>query len=145
MQANNLRSSHFIRVGKRLKVPRSGYSISQMKTEPTAAMPASGIHHVRQGDSLWKIAKKYGVTVQNIKTINGLTSNDLYIGQTLTIAGSQSPPLPDQSELKSYLVQQGDSPYTIAQRYNMALDRLLRINQLTPRSTIYPGQKLCIE
>lgn len=145
MQANNLRSSHFIRAGKRLKVPKKGYSAGQVASAATAPVPASGIHWVRKGDSLWKIASRYGVTVQQIMSINGLTSSDLYIGQQLKITASQTAPLPDPSEIKSYLVQKGDSPYTIAQRHNMALDHFLRINQLTPNSRIYPGQKLAIE
>lgn len=145
MQANNLRSSHFIRAGIRLKVPKKGYSTTHIASSATSPVPSSGIHWVRKGDSLWKIASRYGVTVQHIMSINGLASNDLYIGQKLKIAASQMAPLPDPSALKSYLVQKGDSPYTIAQRHNMALDRFLRINQLTPSSRIYPGQKLSIE
>jgi len=145
MHANNLRSSHFIRAGKRLKVPKKGYSVSQIASAAASPVPSSGMHWVRKGDSLWKIARRYGVTVQHIKSINGLTSSDLYIGQKLKIAASQIAPLPDPSLLKSYLVQKGDSPFTIAQRHNMALDRFLRINQLTPNSRIFPGQKLAIE
>lgn len=145
MQANNLRSSHLIRVGKRLKILKSGYKVSRSATAATSPIPASGIHRVRRGDSLWKIAKRYGVTVQQIMSINELTNNDLTIGQKLKIAAAQLSPLPDKSKLKSYLVKRGDSPYTIAQRHNMALDRFLHINRLTPRSRIFPGQKLSIE
>jgi membrane-bound lytic murein transglycosylase D len=144
MRANNLRSS-FIRAGKRLKVPKKGYNAGQVASGPTAPIPSSGIHWVRKGDSLWKIARRYGITVKQIMSINSLTSSDLHIGQKLKIAASRPAPLPDPSQLKSYLVRKGDSPYTIAQRHNMALDRFLRINQLTPNSRIYPGQKLSIE
>ena len=142
MRANNLRSSHFIRAGKRLKIPRRGYAVSSI---PAASIPSSGIHWVRKGDSLWKIAKRYGVTVSQIKALNGLASSDLHIGQKLKVAAARPQPLPDASKFKSYRVQKGDSPYTIAQQHNMALDRFLHINQLTPRSKIYPGQTLCIE
>ena len=44
-----------------------------------------------------------------------------------------------------YLVKRGDSPFEIAQLYKMPIERLLRINHLTPRSKIYPGQKLYVE
>ncbi len=46
---------------------------------------------------------------------------------------------------KIYQVKSGDSPYEIALLHNMSLKRFLRINQLTPRSKIYPGQKLYVE
>ena len=50
-----------------------------------------------------------------------------------------------QNGLKTYRVEHGDSPFEIAVRHNMSLDRLLRMNNLTTRSTIYPGQKLVVE
>lgn len=147
MRANNMRRSHYIRAGKRLKIPQRGYTASRhtTTTTETATIPASGKHYVRKGDSLWIIAKRYGTTVQQISKVNRLSSNRLYIGQPLIIPGFKTEPLPDTSKLNTYSVQQGDSPYTIAQKHNMALERLLRINQLTPRSKIYPGQKLFIE
>ena len=46
---------------------------------------------------------------------------------------------------KVYEVQSGDSPFTIAQQHKMALSRFLRINQLSARSKIFPGQELFVE
>ncbi|MGD9364278.1 MAG: LysM peptidoglycan-binding domain-containing protein [Desulfobacteraceae bacterium] len=147
MRANNMRRSHYIRTGKRLKIPQRGYTFSKRKTRATkrVPVPASGTHYVRKGDSLWIIAKRYGTTVQSIRKLNQLSSNRLYIGQPLKIPGFKPEPMPTTSQLSTYSVQRGDSPYTIALKHNMALERLLRINQLTPRSKIYPGQKLFIE
>lgn len=147
MRANNMRSSHYIRAGKRLKIPQRGYTFSRRKTRATerVPVPTSGTHYVRKGDSLWIIAKRYGTTVQKIRKLNQLSSNHLYIGQPLKIPGFKPEPLPTTSQLSTYKVQRGDSPYTIALKHNMALERLLRINRLTPRSKIYPGQKLFIE
>ena len=146
MRANNMRRSNFIRAGKRLKIPQRGYTLAK-KSAPAkrAAVPSTGKHYVRKGDSLWIIAKLYGTTVKKIKKINALSSNHLYIGQRLKIPGFKPEPLPSTSQLGTYSVRRGDSPYTIAQKHNMALERLLRINRLTPRSKIYPGQKLFIE
>lgn len=146
MRANNMRSSHFIRAGKRLKIPQRGYTYA--KTSPPtnrSAITATGKHYVRKGDSLWNIANRYGTTVKEIQELNHLSSNHLYIGQTLKIPGFKPEPLPNTDKLGTYSVRRGDSPYTIALKHNMALERLLRINRLTPRSKIYPGQKLFIE
>jgi membrane-bound lytic murein transglycosylase D len=146
MRANNLRSSHLIRAGQRLKIPTRGYrtataAVSRGKQPP----PSSGIHYVRKGDSLWIIANRYGTTVKKIQALNHLSSNRLHIGQSLKIPGFKPEPLPDTSKMSTYAVQNGDSPYTIAQKHNISLERLMRINQLTPRSKIFPGQKLFIE
>jgi membrane-bound lytic murein transglycosylase D len=147
MRANNMRRS-LIRTGKRLKIPMRGYRVARSTaaaTEQRAPVPSSGVHYVRKGDSLWIIAKRYGTTVQKIRKLNGLSSNRLYIRQALKIPGFNPGPLPDTSKLNTYSVKHGDSPYTIAQKHNMTVRRLLHINKLTPRSKIYPGQKLFIE
>jgi membrane-bound lytic murein transglycosylase D len=145
MRANNLRSSHFIRADKRLKIPTRGYVTGKAVARQKAPVPASGIHYVHKGDSLWIIANRYGTTVKKIQALNSLESSRLHIGQALKIPGFKTEPLPDTSQLDTYSVQSGDSPYTIAQKHNMQLDRLLHINRLTPRSKIFPGQKLFIE
>jgi membrane-bound lytic murein transglycosylase D len=143
-RANNLRSS-MIRAGRRLKIPRRGYVTSRKRIIRQAAVSTSGVHHVHKGDSLWIIAKRYGTTVKKIRELNGLSTSQLYIGQLLKIPGFKPEPSPDTSQLSTYAVQRGDSPFTIAQEHNMPLERLLRINRLTPRSKIFPGQTLSIE
>jgi membrane-bound lytic murein transglycosylase D len=144
MRANNLRRSNFIVAGQRLKIPQRGF----MKSKPQVVRrPANGervTHIVRKGDSLWTIARKYGTTTTKIQELNNLTSTRLYQGQVLTIfAGDNAPPAVDG--LATYEVQPGDSPFLIAIRHNMSLDRLLFLNRLYVGSKIYPGQKLFIE
>ncbi len=145
MRANHLHRSHFIRAGQKLKIPRRGYTIAQTPVETSEKVPTSGIHYVGKGDSLWNIAKRFGTTVEKIRALNGLSTNYLSIGQSLKIPGFKTEPLPDTSELSTYSVKSGDSPFTIAQEHNMKLERLLLINKLHPLSKIYPGQKLYIE
>ena len=99
---------------------------------------------MRQGDSLFNLAKRYGTTVEQIKSLNNLPSNMLYIGQTLKIPA----PLAEaeaETFKGTYSVEQGDTPFTIAQKHNMRLDRFLRINQLTVNSKIYPGQQVHVD
>lgn len=143
MRANNMRRSHFIRAGKHLKIPARGTVAKRPQRSVSADF--SGVHTVRKGDSLWILANRYGTTVQNIVALNNLNSSALYIGQKLKIPGYKPEPLPDAEQLTAYYVKRGDSPYTIAQRHNMPLGRFLKINRLTPRSKIYPGQKLYLE
>jgi membrane-bound lytic murein transglycosylase D len=143
-RANNLRGS-MIRAGKKLKIPQRGYVASRKRVIKQGSVPSSGVHYVHKGDSLWIIAKRYGTTVKKIRELNGLSTSYLHIGQPLKIPGFKPEPLPDTKQLSTYAVQRGDSPFTIAQKHNMPLERLLRINRLTPRSKIFPGQKLFIE
>jgi membrane-bound lytic murein transglycosylase D len=144
VRANNLRSSHFIVAGKKLKIPGRGYVVKQPKKYARAEYESASNHVVRRGDSLWIIANRYGTTTKKIQTLNRLSSTHLYIGQVLKIPERQEEK-PAREDLKTYMVKQGDSPFQISQQHKMPLERFLRINRLTPRSTIYPGQTLYIE
>ncbi len=136
--ANNIRKYNYIVEGKILKIPLKGTIISKPKYIHAST------HVVKSGDSLWIIARRYGTTTKKIQEINKLSTTNLYIGQTLKIPGlkEESHPIAD---LGIYQVKSGDSPFMIAKKHNMPLERLLRINHLTPKSKIYPGQKLYVE
>ena len=145
MRANNMRRSNYIVAGKRLKIPRKGYVT---KTTYAFKKPRNGQavkHVVRKGDSLYIIAKHYGTTTKKIQEINNLRTTTLYKGQVLTIFAGKKQPPPSVDGLATYEVRAGDSPFIIAKRHNMALDRLMYLNQLYPGTPIYPGQKLYIE
>ena len=143
MRANNLRRSNYIVAGKLLKIPQRGYRHRQPKIS-TPKYGRSVVHEVKQGDSLWTIAKKYGTTTKKIQELNHLTNTHLHKGQILTIFESQKSP-PKVEGLSIYKVKSGDSPFLIAKRHNMDLRRFLYLNQLWPDDTIYPGQTVYIE
>lgn len=132
MSANRLRSAHRIWPGQQLRVPGA-----------SAAIAASGgqggevRHTVRRGDTLWQIASRYGTTVERVRRANGLSGSLLRPGQTLTIqAGSSGGSV--------YVVRRGDTLGAIARRKGVSLPRLLRANDLSRGSTIYPGQSIVI-
>ncbi len=143
MRANNLRKSNYIVAGRLLKIPRSGYRYHP----PQKLRPHNGqrvTHVVRKGDSLWIIAKQYGTTTKKIQQLNQLTSTSLHKGQKLLIFDGKQTVLKVEG-LETYQVKSGDSPFLIAKRHNMALNRFLSLNQLWPNSTIYPGQTVYVE
>ena len=153
MRANGLKSSRYIKVGWKLKVPVKKRYASARKTAPStissrkgnskAYAPASGRYAVRKGDSLWKIANRFRTTTKAIQTANRMSGTALSIGQVLIIP---SPPTTGgKVETASYRVLKGDSPYIIARKHQMDLSTLLRLNRLTPRSTIFPGQVLLVK
>ena len=145
MRANNLRRSNYIVAGKRLKIPRRGYMSSRQRTTFQKPRNGQAVNHiVRKGDSLFTIAKRYGTTTKKIQELNNLTTTTLNKGQVLIIFPGKNEP-PAINGLATYEVRPGDSPFLIAQRHQMPLDRLLYLNQLYPGSKIYPGQKLYIE
>ena len=143
-RANNIRKRHYIVAGKKLKIPRKGYKTYKPKKVNKVAYRHASSHIVKSGDSLWIIAKRYGTTTKKIQEQNNLATTNLSIGQVLKIPGRQDEkPLSD--DLTTYLVKRGDSPFQIAQKHKMPLERFLSINKLTPRSKIYPGQQLYVE
>jgi membrane-bound lytic murein transglycosylase D len=144
MRANNLRRSNYIVAGKLLKIPQRGYIYSAPSVPQKSKHSRPASHIVRKGDSLYIIAKQYGTTTKKIQQLNNLTSTTLHKGQVLKIFPKKSTP-PSVDGLNTYEVQPGDSPFLIAKRHKMPLQRLLYLNQLYPGSTIYPGQKLFIE
>lgn len=142
--ANNIRHPNFIRAGQKLKIPQKGmriYPVAAASDSEPGRRPTR--HVVKSGDSLWIIANRYRTTVKEIQDANNLRGTNLRIGQVLNIPGDES--LPDKGTRRTYRVERGDSPYTIAQRYRMPLQKFLRLNNLSPRSTIFPGQILYIE
>lgn len=144
MRANNLHRSSYIVAGKKLKIPLRGTMPYRPKIDRTKDFTLPSIHVVKRGDSLWNIAKRYDTTTKKIQSLNELQTTQLHIGQILKMPGYKDEKI-EVGDLKVYQVKRGDSPFDIAQLHNMPLKRFLRINLLTPNSTIYPGQKLFIE
>ena len=145
MRANNMHRSNYIVAGKRLKIPQRGYTQQTVKVMPKPQDGQAVNHIVRKGDSLYIIAKQYGTTTKKIQELNNLTTTTLHIGQVLNIFPGKPQAPPTVDGLATYVVRAGDSPFVIARRYKMPLDRLLYLNQLYPGTKIFPGQKLYIE
>jgi len=142
--ANNIRKQNYIVAGTILKIPQKGTFVPKPERYNKSKYRQVTTHVVKSGDSLWIIARRYSTTTQKIQEINKLSSTNLYIGQVLKIPGSDIENASGKS-LGTYMVKRGDSPFSIARLHNMSLEHFLRINRLTPRSKIYPGQKLYIE
>lgn len=91
--------------------------------------PDTGVieYVVRSGDTLWLLAQRYNTTVDAIKNLNGLTSNNLYIGQVLKIptAGASG------GSYFEYVVRSGDTLWLLAQRYNTTVDAIKNLNGLS--------------
>lgn len=94
---------------------------------------------VQKGDSLWSIAKRFNVGINEIKNANNLTSSLISVGQQLIIPGAA----PSDQTNVTYVVQKGDSLWSIANANNTTVDEIANLNDLGS-NTIYVGQILQI-
>ena len=100
---------------------------------------------VQKGDTLYSISLKYGTTPNAIIRKNNLKNNTLTVGQTLTIPSDveSTGDYSDVSNSSTYVVQRGDSLYSIANAYNVSVNDLRNINNLTS-DILSVGQVLII-
>jgi len=139
MDMNRLRSANRIWPGQQLQVPE-GRPRATYASNPIP--PGQEIQYtVRRGDSLWRLASRYGTTIDRIKGDNNLSGTVLKPGQSLRIRSASTAPTGGGS---TYVVQRGDTLGRIAQTQGVSLSRLMSVNGLSRRSTIYPGQMLSI-
>ena len=103
---------------------------------PYSLNEESDYYVVKKGDSLWSIAKKYNMTVDELRSINNLKSNLLSIGQRLKIKESN-----DNQNI--YIVKKGDTLYKIANMYGTTVDNLKALNNLK-NNNLSIGQKLIV-
>jgi len=122
-------------------------------TAPLGAAPPDHIqaqgtttHVVQRGDNLYRIALRYGTTVNAIVAANSLANpNMIYVGQRLVVSGSAgSAPTTDNSTATggTYVVRRGDNLSWIAQRFGTTTTSLARLNGIANPSLIYAGQVL---
>lgn len=112
-------------------------SIGQVLKIKDSSNNGKTTYTVQKGDSLWVIANKYGITTEELKSYNNLTSNLLSIGQVLKIPQGKT------STENIYTVKKGDSLWTIANRYNTTVEKIKVLNNLTS-NLLSIGQQLKI-
>ena len=120
---NNL-STNTLSLGQKILIPKE-------QIEPNNEIQ----YVVKQGDNLYVIANNYGISVNELKNYNNLTSNLLQIGQILKI--------PTANENITYIVKSGDNLYSIANKYNTTPENIKRKNNLTS-NLLQIGQILLI-
>ena len=118
----------------------------------SGATAANGYYTVKAGDTLYGISRKFGMSLSQLVSVNGISASSLIVpGQTLRVAGGTTTSIVVKTNTTSsrtsggnYLVQPGDTLYSIARRSGMSLNSLLSLNGLSQSSVIYPGQSLTI-
>src|SRR5262249_52534360 len=105
------------------------------------------VHIVQPGETLFRIALNYGVTVDALRAANGIVGNTIYVGQSLIIPDGSSvtpanPPPPAAGSV-IHIVQRGETLFTIGLKYGITWDKIAAANNLVG-NTIYAGQQLII-
>ena len=95
---------------------------------------------VKRGDTLYGISNQFGVSVDDIKRINGLTNNTIQVGQVLKIPNNSGT---NPSGVFIYTVKKGDSLYNIARRYETTVNEIISLNNLKTIN-LSIGQQLII-
>ena len=103
------------------------------------------IHVVARGDTLWAIARRYGVGVDAIVAANAIQNPDvLVVGQALAIPPRSTAPPPPPPAPARYIVVAGDSLWSIAQRFGTTVAAIAAANNIVDPSRIDVGQVLLI-
>jgi membrane-bound lytic murein transglycosylase D len=129
----------------------------QLDSLPKIARVKWQEHQVKKGESLNGIAKKYGVNAANIQAINSLKTAKLAPGQRLQIPlspSTESAPAPavaqhlspqEKTQDSYYTVKAGENLWSIAKANNTSVETLARLNNMTSKSALKPGQRLVVQ
>lgn len=141
---NNLSGSS-IDAGQTLIVNASAAKASKKSSGSSEKKAATTKHKVRRGETLGAIASRYGVTVDNLKDWNNLSSSRIDVGQTLIVKGSKSTSSlrSNKSSYTTYTVRNGETLGGIAERYGTTASAIRKANGIKG-SMIRKGQKLKI-
>ena len=152
--ANEL-DGDMIRIGQKIRLPRD----EQLIIDPLYAVAANELqrlqagliaadrvtHRVAPGESLSVIAQRYGVKTRDLQSWNKIDDpRSLRAGQTIVVFHSPAPIASRGAGISQHTVQSGDSLWSIARKYKVRLNDLIRWNGLQQGTIIRPGQSLKI-
>ena len=100
------------------------------------------IYIVKRGDTLYSIARDNNISVAELKKINNITNNTIYIGQELYLKNKIVEEEPSEND-DIYVVKKGDTLYSISKKLNISIDTLKALNKLNTNE-IYVGQQLIL-
>ncbi|EGP5134834.1 LysM peptidoglycan-binding domain-containing protein [Enterococcus faecium] len=176
IQWNNIQNN-FIYPGQQLTVSNSGSTNStsgntgsstntnNSSSVNTGSSSSQGTYTVKAGESVWSVANKNGITMDQLIEWNNIKNNFIYPGQQLIVKGGTSantntgsttsaakPNTPNTSATTStsstgntmYTVKAGESVWSVANKHHITMDQLIEWNNIK-NNFIYPGQQVIVK
>jgi cell wall-associated NlpC family hydrolase len=156
---NNIKIEKTLQIGEKLHIPQKEGNNMNVMTPPSVQKvknaSETGVYEIREGDSLWTIGKKFGVSPEEIAKANGISLNKtLQIGEKLYIPKGnkkiaqvkKAPPKVSTTPRKGviYQVRAGDSLWTIGKKFGVSPQKIARANNINLNKTLQIGDKLAI-
>ncbi len=142
MQLNGLTNANLVEAGQRLRLPGGGAAPSR------GGGSGAGGYTVQPGETLSEIADRFGVSVQRLMQLNGLTNANLVeAGQRLVVPGAASAAArqaPVNRNAREHKVQPGETLSQIAERYGVPMSRLVSLNGLEKPDDLEAGTRLIL-
>jgi LysM repeat protein len=135
--ANGIAGDRLI-VGERLTIPGTAAAGAGVTAAAAATRTEMSSHRVRRGESLWTIARAYGVTEEVLRMANAIRGDRLFEGDVIVI-----PAAAGGTAVVRYTVERGDSLWIIADRLGISVQAIREANDLST-SRIYTGQVLSV-
>ncbi len=145
-----------LRPGQQLRIPRSKSLFEALLKEERGNVPVAIYHRIRRGETLISIARRYGVTVRQLRQWNNLRSNRIIAGKKLVIYLPGASRIaqrrqPTQRSARqqvatarfvTHKVRRGETVASIARKYGTTPEQIRKYNRLDRSYRIYPGQLL---
>jgi len=157
VEANGMTRDTQLSVGQEILVP-SGYDevvVTETVMEEPAAPAGTTIYTVRRGDTLSEIAARSGTSVSRIRNLNNMTGDRIRIGQKLIVPGEMVvveeettldvPDFDPDDYTAVHVVDRGETPSGIANRYGMSAAELLAVNGITDARLLRAGSELKVK
>jgi peptidoglycan endopeptidase LytF len=127
-----------LQIGQRICIPEAG--------KPSPRCPRGSFPYtIKQGDTLYELARTYNTTVEAIMAINpGIDPYNLQIGQVICIPESDKPPHRCPVGSFPYTIKAGDTLYELARTYNTTVEAIMAINPGIDPYNLQIGQVICI-
>jgi membrane-bound lytic murein transglycosylase D len=162
---NRIKKNNKLYRGQVLKIPtgsKRSYASSSVK-QPSSSSRSSGIYKIRKGDTLLSVARRHNLSLTEIRRLNNLKSDKIFVGKVLKITKRDSDDEVKEAARKSkidkkvlsstdldklgtnkYIVTKGDNLYSIARKNDINVSKLMELNKISPNETLLPGQILTI-
>lgn len=154
LYAFNSDSARALSIGERINIPKDSIGTYDFAVQQLLSPYHSFTHIVTQKETLFAISRKYQMTIQELKNMNNLRSDTLYIDQILTIRKpvkiereAKNTPLDiykTNVPLLEHYVKQGETLFSLAKFYNSTVDEIKSINRL-PNNNLALFQRLVIK